>query len=300
MLLMAYAIPGFVFVKIKAFGQESIGAFVKVLLFVCQPFLTLYSFNSADYSPRLLTAMLIFLVLAILLQSGMMGLAYLFYKRKYAKDASYRVCTIATTLGNIGFIGVPLIEALLPEHPEAVIFSAMFVISMNLIGWTISSTVLTGDRKYMSLKRLALNPVTLAIIIAVPLFLTGTKLPPLLENSVALLGKMTTPLSMMILGMRLALTKFRFLFKDYKIYMVAIFKLLAFPLLGLASVWFLPIDHFVKITMVILCCCPTASFVLNLSELYDTGQKTAANVVLTSNIFCIFTIPFIMLLVNSG
>lgn len=300
LLMMAYAIPGFIFIKVKAFGQESISAFAKLLLYVCQPFLSIYSFNKADYTPELFRSMLIFFGLSMLLQLTMMGFAYMVYKRKYKKDAAYRVCTVATTLGNVGFIGVPLIEALLPDQPNAVAFSAVFIISMNLVSWTVASTILTGDRKYMSIKQLLLNPVMIALLVSMPLFLTGTKLPGLLDNSVALLGRMTTPISMMILGMRLALAKFRQLFQNYKVYTVALLKLIAFPLLGLAFIWFLPVEQYIKATLIILCCCPTASVVLNLSEIYDTGQKTAANIVLTSNIFCLITIPLLLMFISSG
>ena len=298
LVMMAYAIPGFVFIKIKAFGEESISAFAKLLLYVCQPFLSIYSFNKADYKPELFRSMLVFFAISLVLQCIMIGFAYIIYRRKYKKDAAYRVCTIATTLGNVGFIGVPLIEALLPDQPNAVAFSAVFIISMNLISWTIASTLLTGDRKYMSVKKLLLNPVIIALLVSMPLFLTGTKLPPLLDNSVALLGKMTTPLSMLILGMRLALTPFRQLFLNLKVYTVAVLKLIAFPLLGFAAIWFLPVEQYIKATMIILCCCPTASVVLNLSEIYDTGQKTAANIVLASNIFCVITIPVLLMFVS--
>lgn len=300
LVMLAYAIPGFIFIKIKAFGQESISAFAKVLLYVCQPCLTIYSFCSAQYTPELLKSMALFFIMSLILQTIMLGFAYLVFRRKYKQDAEYRVCTIATTLGNVGFIGVPLLEALLPDYPNAVAFSAVFIIGMNLISWTIASTILTGDKKYMSVKKLVLNPVMIALIIALPLFLTQTKLPDPINNSVSVLAKMTTPLSMLILGMRLALTEFKQLFTKGKVYIVALLKLIAFPLLGMAAVYFLPVEQYVKATMIILCCCPTASIVLNLSEIYYTGQKTAANLVLTSNIFCLITIPFLLMFVSPG
>lgn len=300
LVMMAYVIPGFVFIKIKAIGPESISAFAKVLLYVCQPFLSIYSFNKADYTPELGISMLMFFGLSLVLQMLMLGLMYLIFKKKYPTDASYRVCTIATILGNVGFIGVPLLEALLPGHKNALAFSAVFIISMNFISWTLASTILTGDKKYLKIKKFLVNPVMVALFVGLPLFLTGTKLTGIIGDNVEILGRMTTPMSMLILGMRLGFADFREIFKDYKVYMVASLKLIAFPLLGMAAVYFLPVEQYIKTTMIILCCCPTASVVLNLSELYNTGQKTAANIVLTSNIFCMLTIPFILMFVNPG
>lgn len=300
LVLMAYAIPGYIFVKVKALSLDSIGALVKILLFVCQPFLTIYSFNKADFTPALFKEMIMFFLVAFILQVVMLGITYLIYRNKYKQDAAYRVCTIATALGNIGYIGVPLIEALLPNQPNAVVFAAMFIVSMDLVGWTIASTIITGNMKYVSFKRIALNPLTFALMVALPLFLTGTKIPAVFDNSVTILGKMTTPLSMIILGMRLASTKFKTLFTDHKVYFVAGLKLIVFPLVAFLAVYFLPLDAYAKNTLLILSCTPTASFVLNLSELHNTGQKTAANIVLTSNIFSMITIPVIMLFFSAS
>jgi len=296
--MMAYAIPGYIFIKVKAFGQESISAFAKLLLYVCQPCLSLYSFNKANYTPELGKSMLVFFVLGIALQSVMLGVTNFVFKKKYKTDESYRVCSVASTLGNVGFIGVPLLEALLPEYPNAIAFSAVFIIGMNIISWTVGSSILTGDKKYISIKKLLLNPVVIIMFLSVPLFVLRIKLPPLLDNSVSLLGLMTTPLSMLILGMRLAYADIKEMLTDFKVYLTAFLKLIAFPLMGMAAVYFLPVEQYIKATMVILCCTPTASAVLSFAEIYKKGQKTAANLVLTSNMFCIVTIPFLLMFVN--
>lgn len=297
-VMMAYAIPGYIFIKVKAFGQESISAFAKLLLYVCQPCLSLYSFNKANYTPELGKSMLVFFVLGIALQSVMLGVTNFVFRKKYKTDESYRVCSVASTLGNVGFIGVPLLEALLPEYPNAIAFSAVFIIGMNIISWTVASSILTGDRKYISIKKLLLNPVVIIMFLSVPLFVLRIKLPPLLDNSVSLLGLMTTPLSMLILGMRLAYADIKEMLTDFKVYLTAFLKLIAFPLMGMAAVYFLPVEQYIKATMVILCCTPTASAVLSFAEIYKKGQKTAANLVLTSNMFCIVTIPFLLMFVN--
>ena len=297
LVMLAYAAPGFVFVKRKMIGQESISAFAQVLLIICQPCLSIYSFNRADYTPELGIQLLQFFALGTILQLVMLILTYLVFKRKYKEDASYRVCTIAGTLGNVGFLGVPLLEALV-ENPNATAFSAVFIIGMNFISWTVASAIITGDKKYISAKKLIFNQVILTLAIALPLFITKTKLPPVLENAITVLGKMTTPLSMLILGMRLALIKFKDLFSDLKVFLFIALKLIAFPLLGLVAVQFLPLEQYVKATLIILCCCPTASVVLSFAEMFNKGQKTAANIVLVSTLLSVITIPLMLMLIN--
>ncbi len=295
--MLAYAVPGFVFIKRKMIGEESISAFAKVLLLICQPCLSIYSFNNADYTPELGIQLLQFFVLGTLLQLVMLLLTYIVFRKKYKEDASYRICTIAGTLGNVGFLGVPLLEALI-DNENALAFSAVFIIGMNFISWTVASAIVTGDKKYISIKKLIFNQVIFTLAIALPLFLTETKLPEVLSKSVTILGKMTAPISMLILGMRLALIKFKQLFSDKKIFFFIFLKLIAFPLFGMAVVQFLPLESYVKATLIILCCCPTASAVLSFAEMYDKGQKTAANIVLISTLLSAITIPLMLMLVK--
>lgn len=297
LVMLAYAAPGFIFIKRKMIGEESISAFAKVLLLVCQPCLSIYSFNKADFTPELGAEMLQFFVLGTVLQLIMLLLTYLVFRKKCREDASYRVCTIAGTLGNVGFLGVPLLEALV-DNKNAVAFSAVFIIGMNFISWTVASAIITGDKKYISIKKLIFNQVIFTLAIALPLFLTKTKLPAVLDNGVTVLGKMTTPISMLILGMRLGLIEFKQLFADKKVFFFIFLKLIVFPLFGMAAVQFLPLESYVKATLIILCCCPTASVVLSFAEMYNKGQKTAANIVLISTLLSVITIPLMLMLVK--
>lgn len=295
LMMMAYAVPGYLLVKGKLLSGNDIPGLAKILLYVCQPCLQLYSFNKATYTPELFKNMLIVFALCILLQIIMLFSVYVLFRKKYDNPA-YRVCTIATTFGNVGFLGVPLLEALLPNYPDAIAFSAIFIVAMNILSWTLGSYMLTGKKEYISFKKLILNPPVLTLFVALPLFFMNIKLPAMIGNSVSLVGKMTTPICMIILGMRLATVKPALLFNNVKPYIVAVLKLAIFPLLGFLLFYFIPIPSEIKATIFILCCCPTASVVLNLSEIYGSGQDTAANMVLTSTIFSMLSIPLMLLM----
>ena len=81
-LMLAYAIPGFIFVKTKAIKPDSIGAFARILLFVCQPALILYSLNAAECTPDLLRQLGIFFALCTAMQVlVMVSLTFILKKR---------------------------------------------------------------------------------------------------------------------------------------------------------------------------------------------------------------------------
>jgi predicted permease len=295
LMMLVYAIPGYLLIKSKMIKPNNISGFATVLLYVCQPCLSLYSFQKVIYSKELAINMLMFFGLSALLQLFMLGMAYLLLHKKY-DNPKYRIISVASTFGNVGFLGVPLLETLLPANPEAVTYSAVFIVSMNLISWTLGSYLITGDKKFVSVKKLLINPPILTLIVALPLFFTSTIIPTTIMSPITLLGKMTTPLSMIILGMRFATVKPKEIFLDTSMYVSTTIKLFIFPLLGYLLTHFLPIDYSMKATMFILCCCPTASVVLNLAEIYGKGQTNAANAVLASTIFSTLSIPLLLMI----
>ncbi len=297
--ILVFAIPGFLLIKTKLLKDTSISNFAKLLLYVCQPCLSLYSFNQATKAKVNPVNVAIVFLLALVVQCVVVFVVWLVMRKRF-DDVDYRVTCVAGAFGNVGFLGVPLLEKLLPDSPGVVAYSAAFIVALNLLAWTLGCFVLTKDKKFFSAKKLLLNPPMLTLVVALPLFLTGTTLPVGVidvESIVTTLGKMTTPLCMIILGMRLATVKPKELFSDWKAYLATAIKLVALPLLTFALLLFLPLSEEIKVTTFILSCCPSATVVLNLAEMFGSGQKTSANIILLSTICCVVTIPTLLLLI---
>ena len=220
----------------------------------------------------------------------------LILKRKF-DDIRNRICTIASALANVGFFGVPLLEAVLPEHPEAIVFSTVFSVTLNLLSWSLAVGIISWDRKKMSIRNMVVNPTTVSLLVALPLFFTATKLPAQIAPIVELLARMTTPMCMLILGMRLATVTPRDLFLNPRIYLSTAIKNVVYPLLSFLIIYFIPLPTYIKITFFLLGCCPAASMVLNMSELVGEGQTQAACSVLISTLSCIVTIPVLALMI---
>ncbi len=296
-IMLAYSIPGYLLIKLKAVKEDAIPAFSKVLMYVCQPCLSIYTFQKVQYTKELAINMLIFFAIAICFQALMLVILRLIYSKKYNDDFKYKVAVVTPILGNVGFFGIPLLESLLPNNPEALAYGAVFIISFNLIAWTLGAYFLTGDKSFVSGKKAFLNPPVLTLFITLPLFFTKTTMPDVILNCVTILGKFTTPLCMIILGMRFATTNPKELFTNPYTYISSGIKLVIFPLLAFLATHFLPIDPVMKTTMFIVCCCPTASVVLSLAEISGKGgQKEAAHAMIMSTMFCLVTIPVLLLL----
>lgn len=302
-IMLAYAIPGYILIKVKAVKSDHIASFSKLLMFVCQPALTLYSFNKANFTKELGVNLLIFLAIITLAQLIFIGVFYLIFRKKMS-DVRYRITTVATTLSNCSFLGVPLLEAIFPNSPNVAVYSMMYFLSMSLLGWTLVSTIITRDKKYISVKKILINPATLSIAVSLPFFFTGFKISAdngqllgQIENMINILGKMTTPLCMLVMGMRLATIKFKSLFTNWMQYFAVAVNQVIFPLCVLGALMLFGVDEELKWCMFIMCACPVAAVVQNYAEILGEGQDTAANMVLLGTLASIVTLPLMALLI---
>ena len=295
-VMLFYAVPGFALVKGGLVKSEGISNFAKLLMFVCSPMLVIYSFLRVEFSWALVWKMIFAFFFAV----GVMLLfvyAFSVIFKKKGDDPAYRIYTLATVFPNCAFMGVPILQAVLPDYPEAVAFSVMFSMALNLSSWTVGSYIITKDKKYISAKKVLLNPQVFALLVAIPLFAFGVKLPVKLDDMITLLGKMTTPLCMLIMGMRLATTPVKGIFLKPMQYLIIGIKQLLLPLLVYLVLLPLPLDFNMKATMYIIFACPVASVILSFAEMLGEGQRTAANMVLLGTSLSAITIPIMCLLI---
>lgn len=295
--MLIYAVPGFVLIKAKLVKENNISAFARLLMFVASPCLVFNSITRNDFSTKLVTQLLIALIfITIMLLLGLL-VFFLVFKKK-SDDVKYRIYNLATTFANCAFMGVPVLEALFPDYPQAIAFSAMFSLAMNILGWSVGSYIISKDKKYMSVKKILLNPATIALVLAIPFFVFNIELPYVVGDVVLLLAKMTTPLCMLIMGMRLACVPFKDVFLRPSQYVIIAIKQLAFPLVVFLLLLPLPLEAGMKASIYIMMSCPVASVVLNFSEMIGQGQKHAASLVLLGTSLSIITIPVMSLLVS--
>ena len=295
LMLVALCLPGFLLTKAKLLKEEHIKGLAVFLLYVCSPALSIYSFQQAECNREILINIGILLLVTTLMQILMMGIGFLLNFKTYKLDGASRVATVAAAFGNVGFFGVPMLQALLPDHPEAIVYSAVMSVMMNLIGWTLGMFMMSGDKKHVSVKNFLINPTTLCLVIALPLFFTNAALPKPLMSLVEYFSKMSTPTALTVLGMRLAFVNFRDL-ADYRQFVAIFLKLIAFPLITFGVTYALPIDQTLKTTMFILTAMPPAAITLNYAELTDTSPKTAAYIVVVGSLIVAITLPLLLLI----
>ena len=299
LVALMYMCPGYILGKAKKASAEHLSTMSAVLIYVLSPCMIVSSFFSMEFSTEALRDMGVFFLVSFAVEVAFLLSLFLILRKKFHIN-KYRMLAIGSALGNCGFFGMPLIQALLPDHPEVACYSSIYVISMNILVFTAAVYCLTLDKKYISLHSAIINPAVLSLLAGLVLYIVGAPdhIPGTIKDAIVLLGKMTTPVCMLILGIRLSTIKFKELFSEPFVYLICGGKLILFPLISFAIAFFLPVPYAFKASLFILGAVPCASVILNMAEIHGKEQKMSANCILLSTLLCIFTIPVMSMLLT--
>lgn len=298
-VLIIYMLIGLILVKTGKASLNHIKSLTGILIYVLGPAMIINSFLQLEFSWEAFAKIGIYFLLSLAVQLIFFLLIFVFLGRKYS-DSKYRILTVGSVLGNVGFLGMHVISSIFPLEPIVLCYSSINVMSMNLIVFTIGTYLITNDKKFISVKSAILNPTTIALIISIPLFIANIHFPAAILQPVELLAKMSTPVCMIILGMRLAQSSVKVLFTRGFVYATCVLKLVIFPVLVFLLVKLIPMnDPILKTTLVVLAMTPSGAIIESLAELHDCQQEFAANVVLLTTILCVITIPVMCMLLVS-
>ena len=213
---------GFFSAKGKLVDENGISTLNKIVLYFALPALTLYGLQK-DASPELIHDLILvfFISLAIMILSGL--IAYFLYRSEPNERRS--VLTNLSMLSNSAYMGYPVVIATLGE--DMLIYAVVFVGAFNLMCWTFGSFFFGGISAIQP-KKLLTNPSLIAVIVGLVLFLTGWRLPGFINDALSMMGNVTTPLAMFVIGARLIDLRFAHL-QDWKLLLACALRLIIFP-----------------------------------------------------------------------
>ena len=196
---------------------------------------------------------------------------------------------------NNGFLGLPLAKAVFGESP-IVTYVIILNIITNILMFTLGVYLISGDKKTISVKKVFLNPVLLAFIAGIALNLLNVKsYVPEVATFSTHFSNIVTPISMTILGIKMAGVKFGALFTGWRMYFVSAMKLVVFPAIGVAILFALKlvmkIDENMIIGFFIALAMPTAGLASTFSDQFDGDTQNAVVFTLGTTLLSVVTIP---------
>lgn len=200
-----------------------------------------------------------------------------------------------TVFSNVGFMGFPVIESIYGK--AAVFYAAIFNMVFNVFIYTLGVSLMAGDsvEKKIEIKKL-MNPGILAALAACAIALLHLPVPAVLANLCAMLGDITSPLAMIVIGISLADLSFREVFREYRLYPYTIIKQLVLPILLIPVLrGVIPSESILGITIIIIAM-PVATMSVIMSYTYGQDTALAAKSVFITTLATVFTIPLIAVL----
>lgn len=208
--------------------------------------------------------------------------------------------TFMTIFGNTGFLGFPLVEAVLGK--EAVFYTSIFNMIFNLFIFTVGIKAInypneTGSEdKKSRIVKLLTHPGIIGALLAIVIYFSNIQIPDILSSTITTMGSVTSPVAMLLMGASLAKIPVNRLFNDVKIYIFTIIKMIAIPVLtGLLINMFIK-DELIACVTLIMSAVPVANNSVMFAIEYNKDEETAAKNVFISTLFSIISIPVVIYL----
>ena len=294
-VLFIAMLAGYVAKKAKILDGHSTKALSSLLANITNPCL-LFASLQIDKDDTILKSIGLVLLMsfAIHLTMAVAG-KFIFGKVKDRRDAG--VYAFGLTYMNCGFMGYPIMQAMFPEY--GLLYGAIYTVPFNVFVWTHGVAVMdSSGEKRLNYKKIFLNPGIISTILATVCFFWQIRLPEVAVEGINMVGGMTFPLSMIIIGSLLADQKLLPLLKDIKLLLFSVLKLAIVPLVMLAVCLGLndTIGVTVSLVCITMCATPTAANTAVFAEVYDSNSALAARLVGITTLYSLISMPLILIL----
>jgi len=282
---------GFICDKTGLFKEKTARLSNDLLFYIITPAVIVTAFMSMDNTPENYKKLLLAFVFAVGIQVVGALIAMPFFRDKSKKDNS--IYKFASNYGNVGYMALPLANAVLGA--EGVFYCSVVVMVFNIFSFTHGIKVMTGYKGF-DVKKLILNPGTIAVLIGLPLFIFGIKLPEIINTPVDYLASLNTPLAMIFFGTYLANTDLKTMFSDKRVYLTALLKLIVLPLCMMGLFKIFGFTGVLVSSIVLSSSAPSANNTVMFAAKYDKDAPCASKVVALVSFLSIVTMPFMIAL----
>ena len=261
------------------------------ILNVSMPALILASVMGRDlvFEPsELLTLGLVAVVNYVIL----IGLACLIPQIWHVNRSRQGLARFMLAFGNVSFIGYPVCDAVF--GPKAVFCASVLNIPFNLLIFTIGVSFINGGKARSAFSpKLVFSPCVVASLIAVGIALMGISVPEPVGQWFHLLGDLTTPCALLIIGSSLSHIPVRDMLGNRFAYAISLLRLIVLPLVVGVVLRLLGVENFVANVAVVLSAMPIATNGIMLCLQYGKDERVMTQGLFLSTLFSVVTIPLI-------
>ncbi len=216
--------------------------------------------------------------------------------RLVTKDQGERgIVGFAVMFANVGFIGYPIVASIFGY--QAVFYAALLNMPNTFFIFTVGVMLVKGEYglRQFSPQVLA-SPALLAAVVAAALVALGVHTPYIIAEPIQLVGNITVPASLMIIGSSMANLPLRQIMGNGKVYATSFLRLVVVPLAFYYMFRFIGVTDLVNNINTVVLAMPVASFGTMFCLRYNRDVALMTEITFVTTVASIATIPLVTML----
>lgn len=299
LVILGMILVGFVIGEKGWFDDKSRGLLAKLVTQVALPCYMLYTitqrFTAADLL-KMLPALRFPALSMVVLLGIATGVARIFAVRQDRRGLFISMFFNSNTI----FVGLPINQALFGD--ASIPYVLIYYMCNTTFFWTLGTYLIQRDGEgeaqfdlKTSLKKV-FSPPLMGFLLGIVLVMLQIKLPAFLASDLQYLGNLTTPLSMIFIGLSVSHVGVKQLVLGKEQLLILLGRFLVAPLLMATIVYWVPLPSLMKQVFIIQSAMPVMTNAPVVASLYGADSDYAAVMVTETTLATMVVIPILMLL----
>ena len=299
LVILGMILVGFVIGEKGWFDDKSRGLLAKLVTQVALPCYMLHTitqrFTAADLL-KMLPALRFPALSMVVLLGIATGVARIFAVRQDRRGLFISMFFNSNTI----FVGLPINQALFGD--ASIPYVLIYYMCNTTFFWTLGTYLIQRDGEgeaqfdlKTSLKKV-FSPPLMGFLLGLVLVMLQIKLPAFLASDLQYLGNLTTPLSMIFIGLSVSHVGVKQLVLGKEQLLILLGRFLVAPLLMASIVYWVPLPSLMKQVFIIQSAMPVMTNAPVVARLYGADSDYAAVMVTETTLATMVVIPILMLL----
>ena len=299
LVILGMILVGFIIGEKGWFDDKSRGLLAKLVTQVALPCYMLYTitqrFTAADLL-KMLPALRFPALSMVILLGIATGVARIFAVRQDRRGLFISMFFNSNTI----FVGLPINQTLFGD--ASIPYVLIYYMCNTTFFWTLGTYLIQRDGEgeaqfdlKTSLKKV-FSPPLMGFLLGLVLVMLQIKLPAFLASDLQYLGNLTTPLSMIFIGLSVSHVGVKQLVLGKDQLLILLGRFLVAPLLMATIVYWVPLPSLMKQVFIIQSAMPVMTNAPVVARLYGADSDYAAVMVTETTLATMVVIPILMLL----
>lgn len=197
------------------------------------------------------------------------------------------------TFGNVGFIGYPIVASIFGQY--AIFYASLLNIPFTILAFSLGKKMIQGGQGSLDLNwKVFVSPAMIACYVSVLIVVFDIDwLPDLVVTPLTLLGNITVPAALLVIGTSMAQMDLRKIFSGKLVWGISVLRLLVLPVVIFYLTRLMGFDDDILGINTVLAAMPVGTYGAMFCLQYGKDESVMVQGILISTLLSIISIPLI-------